>query len=40
MYLEFMECLFSVVLFKNAISMPDKALGSAESPMVQCENQG
>lgn len=40
MYLGFIDRLFSTVLFKNAISMSDKALGSAESPMVQCENQG
>ena len=40
MYLRFIDHLFSTVLLKNAISMSDKALGSAESPMVQCENQG
>lgn len=41
MYLEFIDCLFSMVLFKDAISqVSDKALGSAESPMVQVRIKG
>ena len=40
MYLEFIDCLFSMVLFKDPISMSDKVLGSAESPVVQGENKG